>query len=694
MKNQEKLILLLIVDEDFHKAEQITSSLRATGMQVRAEFAEDGEDMDEMLANKNFDLVLFSLDLPEVSIAEAQQLIVASGKHVGLIALAQKVDASVMVEAINQGARDVLVRSNTKHLIQVVKREAGSIQLWRRAHRLELSFQESERRCQSLLSSSRDAVAYVHEGMHIYANQAYMELFGNTNFDELEGTPIIDMVDASQQNQVKAFLRDLDEQRNEPGQLELKLIRSNGENLSATVEFSPASYDGEPCNQVLIRSADEKAELEEKINYLHQHDLVSGLYNRQYFMRALKGAMGRAVKGDSQYAIVYFAIDNFQSIRDTVGISGCDVLISDVAIILTENADADYALARFGACSYASLCILKEKQLVEQYAAKILERVEQHISEIGKQSISVTCSAAIVFIDENSPDNPNSLVSRAEKTCEEVQRQGGNISKTYILKAGEMTQDEEDGITADLIKDALKQNRIKALYQPIVGIKGQDGERYQSSIQITVEDGRILGEAEYQSAAERTGTAKMLDRWKVLRAIKKISDSSKRGRAIEFLIPLSADSIKDSGLALWVSENLGKAKINGQQLVFMVNEAQVLSQLKAAKNLSKSLKQFKCQLAIDEFGAGLNPFQLVKHIEADYVRISHLFMNGLSQDSKNQECIREFTRRAGEMKLKTITPGVTDASILSVLWTLDVDFIQGDFLQAPQAELNYDFRSV
>ena len=47
MENEEKLIRLLIVEEDFHKAEQITSSLRATGMQVRAEFAENSEDMDE-----------------------------------------------------------------------------------------------------------------------------------------------------------------------------------------------------------------------------------------------------------------------------------------------------------------------------------------------------------------------------------------------------------------------------------------------------------------------------------------------------------------------------------------------------------------------------------------------------------------------------------------------------------------------
>jgi EAL domain-containing protein (putative c-di-GMP-specific phosphodiesterase class I) len=300
----------------------------------------------------------------------------------------------------------------------------------------------------------------------------------------------------------------------------------------------------------------------------------------------------------------------------------------------------------------------------------------------------------VVFIDENSPNDPNSIVSRAEKTCDEVQTRGGNKSETYILKAGEMTRDEEDGITAGLIKEALNQNRIQGLYQPIVGVKGQPGERYQSSIEITTADGTLLEVSEYQSAAERTGTAKMLDRWMILHAIKKISGTAKQGRAIEFFIPLSADSVQDAGLALWVSENITKAGINGHQLVFMLNEAQVLSQLKAAKNLTRTLKQFRCQFAIDEFGAGLNPFQLVKHIDADYVRVNHSYMENLIQDSDKQENIRELTARASEMELKTITPAVTDASVLSVIWTLNVDFIQGDFLQTPQQDLNYDFTSL
>jgi diguanylate cyclase (GGDEF)-like protein/PAS domain S-box-containing protein len=608
--------------------------------------------------------------------------------------MAKKVDSGVVVSAIDAGARDAVASDNTEHLIQVINREATCIDTWRFAKRLELDYQESEKRCQNLLTSSKDAVAYVHEGMHVFANPAYMELFGNTDVDELEGTSIIDMVDTSQQGELKTFLRELASHKNETSQLDLQLIHSSGENILATLEFSPASFDGEPCTQILIRSSADTSELEEQINYLHQHDLVTGLYNRQFFMEELKSAITQAVNGINQSALVYIGIDNFQSIRNTVGITGCDVLVGDIARLLTENADPEYTVARFGAYSYTCITTIKEKHLAEAFATKFSELVEQHISEIGNQSISVTCSAAVVFIDENSPDNANSIISRAERTCEELQDLGGNKSRTFIPKAGEMTQHEEDGKIADQIKDALNQNRIKGIYQPIVGVKGQAGERYVSNIQISAEDGKLLQEDNYKNAAERTGTAKMLDRWKILHAIKKISETSKRGRSIEFFVPLSADSIRDPGLPLWVSENIGKAKINGQQLVFMINEAQAVSQLKATKTLARALQQLRCQFAIDEFGTGLNPFQLVKHINADYVRINHIFMDGLTHNTENQASIRELANRAAEMELKTITTDVTDASVLSVLWTLNVDFIQGDFLQAPHKELNYDFSSM
>jgi diguanylate cyclase (GGDEF)-like protein/PAS domain S-box-containing protein len=611
-----------------------------------------------------------------------------------LIALVKQLDTGVIVDAIKRGARDAVDSASIEHLIQVIGREALTISQSRRTRRLEQQFRESEKRCQGLLANSRDAVAYVHEGMHIFANQAYMDLFGHSDFDELEGTPLIDMVDPAQQNELKTFLRDFGNRDDAANQLDLQLIHSNGERVPVTLEFASASYDGEPCTQILIRAGDDTTELEEQISYLHKHDLVSGLYNRQYFIDELKAAIGKAVEGVEQYVIVYIGIDNFQSIRDTIGISGCDILIGDVARIISDNADPGYTIARFGAYSYICLGRLTQPNDAEAFAAKIPQLVEQHICEVGNQSISVTCSAAVVFIDENSPNNPNALILRAEKTCEEVQAAGGNQTRTYVPKAGEMTRDEEDGVTASLIKDALNNNRIKVLYQPLVGVKGQVGERYQSSVEITTEDGRLLRETSYKGAAERTGTAKMLDRWKILHAIRKIAETRKSGRAISFFVPLSVDSIRDPGLAHWVSENIDKNGFDGRQLVFMVDEAQAVSQLKATQTLARALKQLGCHFAIDGFGNGSNPFQLVKHVDAEYVRINLAFTSDLVNSEDKQQAIRELARRAAEMDLKTISPGVDDAAILSVLWTLDVDFIQGDFLQVPQGELAYDFSSV
>ena len=76
METEEKLIRLLIVDEGLHKAEKITSSLRAAGMHVRAEFAEDGEDMGEILENKT-----------DGFIAKCSESIVTQGSDVTVIQL-------------------------------------------------------------------------------------------------------------------------------------------------------------------------------------------------------------------------------------------------------------------------------------------------------------------------------------------------------------------------------------------------------------------------------------------------------------------------------------------------------------------------------------------------------------------------------------------------------------------------------
>ncbi len=692
--DSEKLIRLLIVDEGLHQAEVITSSLRSSGIHVLAEFAEDSTEMCDIIVNKSLDLLLFSMDLPDFSLQQVQHLIRECGRHLSVIGISKEVDDEKMIAAMKDGAQDLIKADALDHLALVIKREADSLKSWRKSVSLEKELHESEKRCQSLLSNSKDAVAYVHEGMHIYANEPYMELFGCTDIDELEATPLIDMIDGAQQNEVKTFLRDFNQHKNETNELKLKLVHRSGETIEGLLEFSRASYDGEPCTQILIRSQADTSELEEQINYLHQHDLVTGLYNRQYFMEKLQTCIDNAINGEGQSVMLYLAIDNFQNVRDSVGISGCDVLINDIAQILMAEAQQNELVARFGAYTYTILCADKEKSDIEKNTDAMLKKIEQHISEVGNQSISATCSLSIYHIDENSPDNSNEIIARAEKTVDRIQHDGGNASMLYVPVAGEMTQAEEDGLIVKHIKAAVASNSINALYQPIVSIGEAGGERYEIKKTIITEDGTELTEEEYMPAAERTGTAKTLDRWAIINAVKLIASEAQTGRKLDIFIPLSCDSIMDASLTRWIAQRIQSAKISGEQLVFTMNEAHAVNQLKSAKTLFKGLKQLHCQIALDGFGTGLNPFQLVKHIQADFLRINTAFVDGLATNEENQNSIRDITSQASSMEIQCIIPGVNDAGILSVLWTVGADYVQGDFLQSPSEDLNYDFSSM
>jgi multidomain signaling protein FimX len=692
--DSEKLIRLLIVDEGLHQAEQITSSLRSSGLHVLAEHAEDDEDMTEIINSKPLDLILFSMDLPDFSLQQAQHLIHECGRHLSLIGITDKISEPLVVHAMEQGAQDIVLSTELEHLALVVKREAQNLKLWRKFVGNEKELHESEKRCQSLLANSKDAVAYVHEGMHIYANAPYLDLFGHTDFDEVEGVPLIDMVESSQQDTLKQFLRNLSQNKNTTNELNLNLIHHSGEVIQGQLEFSRASFDGEPCTQILIRSKADTSELEEQINYLHKHDLVTGLYNRQYFMDKLQAYIDEAISGGKPSVMLYISIDNFTHVRDTVGISGCDILINDIAKILEQGSGDDERVCRFGAYSYTILCHNKDKQEVEAGTANLLKMIEQNISDIGKQSISATCSISIYYIDENVPPNPNEIIARAERNLDQIQRNGGNRAEAYVPVAGEMSQEEEDAAISRKIKAAISNNSISPRFQPVVSIGGASGERYEITRQLKTEEDEILSDAELMPSAERSGSAKTLDRWSIMQAIRIIGKSIQANRKVDIFVTLSADSIQDPTLARWIAQRLQGSKIPGERLVIGLNEAHAVSQLKAAKTLFKGLKQLHCQVFLDGFGTGLNPFQLVKHLPADYLRINAAYMDGLSSNQENQVSIREITEQASSMEIRCIVPNVADASVLSVLWSVGADFVQGDFLQAPSDRMNYDFTSM
>lgn len=182
-----------------------------------------------------------------------------------------------------------------------------------------------------------------------------------------------------------------------------------------------------------------------------------------------------------------------------------------------------------------------------------------------------------------------------------------------------------------------------------------------------------------------------IDRWVIQRAIVAIAQRQRAGKSTRLFVKITVDSLQDPQLALWIATNLKQADVPAENLVLSIPESTAFTNLKAVQELRTALAKFGCRLCLEQFGMGLNSFQLLTHVESDYLMIDRNLIEDLGKNSESQQKVREITQRADGLGLKTIAEGVQDAGTMTVLFTSGVNYVMGHFLAPPDLAMNFDF---
>jgi len=238
-RKTESALRLLIVDDKVEDAEAIVSGLRNAGIAVRPVRAATAEELDAALSGPA-DLVLVALSGQSLPFIEALQRVSASGKDLPVIAIADRLDEDEYDRALAAGARALAMRHKPGQLLSQVRNEWADVEARRAQRRLESRVRETERRCDALIESSRDPIAYVHEGMHIRANAAYLEMFGYETFEDIEGMSLLDMVGPQHVEGFKQLLKSLAKGDPPPPRYELEARDLDGNAFPAATRASPA----------------------------------------------------------------------------------------------------------------------------------------------------------------------------------------------------------------------------------------------------------------------------------------------------------------------------------------------------------------------------------------------------------------------------------------------------------------------
>ncbi|HBS80551.1 MAG: ferrous iron transporter C [Pseudomonas sp.] len=685
MAPQKKTIRLLILEDSQNEAERLVSLFRNAGQATRVHRLTSSEDLAEVL-QQTWDLLINAPTSTNLDPSEAIGAIRKHAKDIPAIQLIDGNDSDAITEALALGAQGALPQGEDEWLILVASRELANLEERRARRSAELALREAEKRCQLLLESSVDAIAYVHDGMHIYANRAYLELFGYEDVEELEGMPMIDLIASCDQGEFKGFLKNYQSLQ---GSAELVCggVRADGSSFKASMHFSPASYDGEPCIQVVIRAESDNAELE-KLREISSQDLVTGLYNRNHFLESLDGAVERAVNVGKNSSLAYIRIDRFASLQAEIGLGDSDRLLAELAQLLRGQFPQNAELARFGDDAFAVLMDEATPKQLEQPLTELLKKVEGHLFDVGGRTVQTSLSIGVAALDEQTA-KARDVVDRAHRCAEELT--DGNAVRIYD-PARELAAAASRGNVLAMLQQALEKNSFRLLFQPIISLRGDSHEHYEVLLRLLDPEGAEVPPGEFLDAAKEAGLASKIDRWVLLNSIKLLAEHRNKGHSTRLMVHLSGTSLQDPSLLSWLGAALKASRLPPDSLVFQLDENDAVAYLRQAKALTQGLAGLGCRVALNQFGCVLNPLNTLKHLDADFVKIDGSYTQDLSRQ-ENQEALKQLLAQLHEQAKQTIVPFVDSATVLATLWQAGVGYIQGQYLQGPSQSMDYNFSS-
>jgi diguanylate cyclase (GGDEF)-like protein/PAS domain S-box-containing protein len=517
------------------------------------------------------------------------------------------------------------------------------------------------------------------DGRILLANQALSQITGFTQRElgELTMRELIDPGDADLEETDSERLVAGDSPRSKT---QLRLRTADGSSVWTEVTVS---RDGEiePVAFVYqMQDVSEPREVEGRLEYLLDHDYLTGLFNRHRFQQELDREIARHRRFGTGGAVLMLDLDGFKAVNDRFGHAAGDELLRGLSAEMRERSRATDVVARLGGDEFALLLPGVTLGEAESVAATLLGVIRHHVSTLGSERAHVTGSVGIALFDHLGDVELLALADAAMYAAKEAGR-----DHYMAFSSGDAPTNSRQIGEANALRRALEDDRFVLYCQPVYDLAARRIDQYELLIRMQGEaDGDLIAPNAFLYAAERFGQITAIDCWVVSQAVSLIAAEERRGRHTTLAVNLSGHSIGHPELSSHIDRELDTSGIDPSSLVFELTETAAVGNLQAAQALSERLHQRGCRFALDDFGAGFASFYYLKNLPFDYIKIDGDFIRGLTNSPTDQLIVSAIVSIAKGMDKKTIAEFVADEATRDVLTLHGVDYAQGYYIAQPR----------
>ena len=465
--------------------------------------------------------------------------------------------------------------------------------------------------------------------------------------------------------------------------LETTQRRKDGSEVAVSLTASPVrDQHGEILSAAVIaRDVTERRRYEQRLQYLAEHDHLTGLLNRRRFEEELSRELARASRAQTSGAVLSVDLDGFKAINDSAGHAAGDAVLREVARTLSRNLRETDIVARLGGDEFAILLPNTGPEPARKTAEHLLEALHSATVLVDGTPLRPTASVGVALFDDES-GRPEELIVDADLAMYAAKSQGRDQIVAFSHSEAQAARNDAKLSWAQRIRTALEEDGLELHWQPIVELA--TGEESHGELLLRMRSGgRLLPPLEFLGAAERLGLIHAIDRWVVARAIAMLADG--RGPAARPLsVNLSGDSVAgDADLLRTIERELDRTGVDPSMLIFEITETAAIANIVEARAFADRVRSIGCRLALDDFGTGFGSFYHLKHLPVDFIKIDREFIHGLPRNHVDQRLVQAIVDVAHALGIRTIAESVGDGATIDKLRGIGVDYVQGFFVAKP-----------
>ncbi len=431
----------------------------------------------------------------------------------------------------------------------------------------------------------------------------------------------------------------------------------------------------------IIDDITDRKRFEERLSFLAQYDVLTGLPNRALFYDRLKQAVGRARREQAMVGLMFLDLDRFKQINDTLGHAAGDRVLKVVADRLKGFLREVDTIARLGGDEFT--VVIEGVSQPEQLSG-VAEKIRNALAEpvrVDGRDMSVSASIGITLYPRDGEDIEQ-LIKNADIAMYHAKHRGGRQQFQFYDQGMAPLAAEQLELETRL-RRAIEKREFVLHYQPVVDLaSGRIGGmealvRWQSP-------GGLIPPANFIPLAEESGLILDIGRWVLHAACTQARKWQREGLPpLRLAVNLSPLELRQENLLAAVAEILRESGLAAQYLELEITENTMMDRSHDTVVALTRLEQLGVQLAIDDFGTGYSSLAYIKQFPIHSLKIDRTFVRDITTDGDDAAIVSAMIAMAKSLGLRVVAEGVETRQQLEFLRAAGCHAYQGYYFSVP-----------